>query len=434
MSAARSSSPLTVLRHRSFATFWSAAVVSDIGTWMQAITVGVLVAQMTGKATATGLIGIAAFATQGVGSPIGGVLADRFDRRKMMLGALSAQLIVTFVLAAILAGSNPRVAVLTALVALQGLAGSFGQPAGQALMPSLVPRDELLKAVSLGAVSWNAGRIVGSALAAILGLWLSPAWIIAINGVSFAVLIGAVASVRGTFRAPQVGERGSFARQFRVGASTLWQTPGCRFAVVGMLFLQTTLISWVGLIPIFAQERLHGGRGLASGITMLQGIGALVGAMITALLVGAIGRPRAIVTFASLSVVALLGYSQATNRWAAFPFVLVLGCCTLGLFVCLGAIVQRDAPDHARARITSIQSAVLGTGYGIGVLLSGRLADTYGLDRVLAADALAFAVVILVAVGPLRRQWVAVGTGDPRSRRWERVMADRAISPGDRTS
>ncbi len=424
----RSSSPLTVLRHRSFATFWSAAVVSDIGTWMQAITVGVLVAHTTGKATATGLIGIAAFATQGIGSPIGGVLADRFDRRKMMMGALTAQLLVTFALAAVLARSNPRVSVLTGLVALQGLAGSFGQPAGQALMPSLVPREELLKAVSLGAVSWNAGRIVGSALAALLGLLLSPSWIVTINGLSFAVLIVAVATVKGTFRAPQVGERGSFVNQFRVGARTLWQTPGCRFAVVGLVCLQTTLIAWVGLIPIVAQERLHGGRGLASVITMLQGCGALIGAMCTALLVGAIGRPRTMVVFCSVSVVALLGYSQATNRWVAFPFVVVLGACTLGLFVCLGAVVQRDAPDHARARITSIQSAVLGTGYGVGVLLSGRLADSYGLDKVLAADALAFAVIVAlsVIVKPLRRQWAVVGHGDPRSRRWERVVAQQA--------
>lgn len=428
MSAKQSSSPFTVLRHRAFATFWTAAVVSDVGTWMQSITVGVLVAQRTGKATATGLIGVAAFATQGIGAPIGGVLADRFDRRKMMISALSVQLLVTLALAAVLGSSNPSVGLLTALVAAQSLAGSFGQPAGQSLMPSLVPREELLKAVSLGAVSWNAGRIVGSALAAALGVWLSPAWVVTLNGLSFAVLIVAVASVRGTFRAPQVGERGSFVRQLRVGGRTMWETPGCRFAVISMVFLQTTLISWVGLIPIVAQERLHGGRGLASTITMLQGAGALVGASFAAMLVGAIGRPRTMVFFGSLGCLALLGYSQATNEWVAFPFVVILGCCTLSLFVCLGAVVQRDAPEHARARITSIQSAVLGTGYGVGVFVSGRLADRFGLGPVLAGDALLWGLVLLIAIGPLRRQWAVVGQGDPRSRRWERVLAERAAT------
>ena len=80
--------PLSALRHRNFAIFWGAFVVSDIGTWMQLIAVGVLVARITGKASETGLVGIAGFATTGLLAPIGGVLSDRFDRRKMLLGAL----------------------------------------------------------------------------------------------------------------------------------------------------------------------------------------------------------------------------------------------------------------------------------------------------------------------------------------------------------
>ena len=412
-----------MLRNRNFATFWSAAVVSDIGTWMQAITVGVLVARLTGKATATGLIGVAAFATQAISSPIGGVFADRFDRRKMVIASLTAQIAVTAVLASVLTQDRPRIGLLTLLVAGQGLAGSFGMPASQSLMPSLVPREDLLKAVSLGAVSWNAGRIVGSALAALLGLWLSPAWIVTVNAASFGVLAVGIYSIKGTFKAPQIGDRGSFVSQFRVGARTLWDTPGCRFAVLGMIGMQLTLIAWVGLIPIVAQERLHGGRGLASAITVLQGCGALVGAGLAAWMVSLIGRPRTMVACGALGAVALLGYAQATNRWVAFPFVVVLGMCTLALFVCFGAIVQRDAPEHARARITSIQSAVLGSSYGIGVLASGRIADHIGLGPVLTANALLFTVLMLIAVGPLRRYWSVVGHGDPQSRRRERILA-----------
>ena len=154
----------------------------------------------------------------------------------------------------------------------------------------------------------------------------------------------------------------------------------------------------------------------------------MVGASIAAMLVGAIGRPRTMVFFGGLGSVALLGYSQATNKWVAFPFVVVLGSCSLALFVCLGAIVQRDAPEHARARITSIQSAVLGTGYGVGVFGSGRLADRFGLGPVLAGNAVLWGIVLLIAVVPLRRYWAVVGEGDPRSRRWERELAERAAS------
>ena len=414
-----STSPLTVLRHRAFATMWTASVVSDTGTWMQAITVGVLVARLTGKASSTGLIGVAAFATQGIGSPIGGVLADRFDRRKMFMGALFMQTLITAVLAYVLTDSTPGTGLLAGLIALQGLAGAFGMPAAQSLMPALVPRDELIKAVGLGAVSWNSGRILGAGLAALLGLWLEPTMIVAINAVTFAVLLAAIYRLKGTYRAEQVGDRGSFVRQFVVGAKTLWSVPGCRFALCAMVFLQLTLVSWVGLIPIVAQEQLHGTRALASAMTTVQGVGAVIGAGIASWLVATVGRARAVVMSSMVSSAALLGYSQSTSRWVALPFVFVLGLSSIGLFISLGAIFQRDAPEHARARIVSIQSASLGICYGIGVLAAGRLADRYGLSVVHAADAILFASGVLLSVVFIRHEWAVVGRGDTRFPRWE---------------
>lgn len=401
---------------------WTASVVSDTGTWMQAITVGVLVARLTGKASSTGLIGVAAFATQGIGAPIGGVLADRFDRRKMFMWALLAQTAITSVLAVVLTDRTPATGLLAGLIALQGLAGAFGMPAAQSLMPSLVPRAELIKAVGLGAVSWNSGRILGAGLAALLGLWLEPSAIVFINAATFAVLFGAIYRLKGTYRAVQVGDRGSFRRQFVVGAKTLWSVPGCRFAICAMVFLQLTLVSWVGLIPIVAQKQLHGTRTLASAITTVQGVGAVIGAGVASWLVATIGRSRAIVISAVVSSAALFGYSQSTNRWVTFPFVLLLGMSSIGLFVSLGAIFQRDAPEHARARIMSIQSASLGTCYGIGVLTAGRLADRYGLSVVHASDAVIFISGVLLSVVFLRKHWAAVSHGDPTARRTERVL------------
>jgi MFS family permease len=390
---------------------------------MQAITVGVLVAKLTGKASATGLVGVAAFATQGIGSPIGGVLADRFDRRKMFMGALFVQTTITAYLALILRDKTPAVGLLAGLIALQGLAGAFGMPAAQSLMPSLVPREELLKAVGLGAVSWNSGRIFGAGLAAMLGLWLSPPWIVAINAATFAFMVVALTTIRGDFRAPHVENRGSFLSQLRTGGRTLWATPGCRWALCAMVFLQLTLVSWVGLIPIFAQERLHGTRGLASMVTTIQGAGAIVGAGFAAWLVARVGRSRAIVSSAVASSLALVGYSQATSRWMAFPFVFVLGMSSVGLFVSIGAIMQRDAPEHARARIISIQTATLGVCYGIGVLSAGRLSDRFGLSVVHAVNGIVFGVGVLGSAYFLRSWWDVVGRGDHTSVRAQRAAA-----------
>ena len=422
-----SSSPLTVLRHRAFATMWTASVVSDTGTWLQAITVGVLVARLTGQASSTGLIGAAAFAMQGIGSPIGGVLADRFDRRKMFMGALAAQTLVTMVLAFVLTHPRPSVGMLAGLISLQGIAGAFGMPAAQSMMPSLVPRAELTKAVGLGAVSWNSGRIVGAGLAALLGLWMSPAWIVVINGLTFAALFVAIFTLRGSYKAAHVEERGSFLRQLRDGGRALWAVPGCRFSVCAMVFVQLTLVSWVGLIPIYAIKRLHGTRGLASAITTIQGAGAVIGAGVASWLVVKVGRPRAVVASSLVSAVALLGYALSTNRWVAFPFVFVLGMASIGVYVSLGSILQRDAPEHARARIVSIQTATLGVCFGSSVLLAGRLSDRFGLGIVHGVDAVVFGVGTLLSVFFLRSQWAVVGRGDPVSIGWERQRGRRSL-------
>jgi MFS family permease len=421
--------PLSVLRHRNFAIFWGAATISDIGTWMQLIAVGVLVAKITGKASATGLVSIAGFATTGLFAPIGGVLSDRFDRRKMLLGALAAQALFTTVIAVQTRPPRPSVLVLTLLVSLQGAAGAIGNPAAQSLIPAMVPREEILKAVSLLTVCWNSGRIFGSMLAAALATWWSPSTIVAINAISFMALFAGVASARGEFRATPVSNdirATSLLQEFRIGAGELWRAKGCRFAVVALFCIQSTIAIWVGLIPIYAQNVLGNAPGLASRLTALQGVGSIIGAAFASTLVGRIGRPRALVFGAILCALSLVGYSQARSPLAAYPFAACLGGGALIYFVLLGALMQRDAPEFVRARIISIQQAVIGVTYGVSVVSAGALGDRVGLRPVLLGSAIAFGVMIAIAVGPLRSWWSVVGKGDPASLRWQRVLASKA--------
>ena len=417
--------PLTALRHRNFAIFWSAATISDIGTWMQMIAVGVLVARITGKASATGLVSIVGFATAGILAPLGGVLSDRFDRRKMMLAALASQAVLTAVLAVHLR-SHPNVGFMTALISLQGAAGAVGNPAAQALIPAMVPRDELLKAVSLLTVCWNSGRIFGSLLAAALATWMSASAVVAINAVSFVVLFLGVASARGNFRAepsPNVGESTSLFQEFRIGWHELWTSRGCRFALIAFFGIQMTIATWVGLIPIYAQKVLGNAPGLASRLTALQGFGSIVGAAIAANLVARFGRPRALLGGSVLCVLSLLGYSRVTTPRAAYLFAFLLGAGALIYFVLFGALMQREAPEYARARIMSIQQSVLGVTYGLAVVVAGIIGDHVGLPLVLSCAATAFAVCIAIAIGPFRSWLPVLAKGDPASLRWQRILA-----------
>ena len=145
-----SNHPFVPLRHRAVRLLWGAAVISDIGTWVQLIVVGSLVASGTGSAVQTGLVALATFMPQGISSPIGGLLADRFDRRRVFATALIAQAAVTSLLAVALGAGVRTPWVLTVLILVGSAAGATGAPSYAAMQPDLVPPNELMQMVSLG--------------------------------------------------------------------------------------------------------------------------------------------------------------------------------------------------------------------------------------------------------------------------------------------
>ena len=161
---------------------WVANVVSDVGTWMQLVTVATLVAAKTGSALQTGLVAVATFAPQALTSPIAGVLADRYERRRLYLIVLAAQAVGAAGLA-VAVGTGAGPGMLTLIVLGQGLIGSMANPVAAAILPELVPKTELLAAASLSSVSWNSGRIIGPMLAALSVSAIGPTWSIVANAV-----------------------------------------------------------------------------------------------------------------------------------------------------------------------------------------------------------------------------------------------------------
>jgi MFS family permease len=166
---------LAPLRHRQFAGFWAAAFVSNIGTWMESVSVGAYVTDVTDQALWAGLVAAAAFLPTGLMGPIGGAMADRFDRRRILLASNALNLLVAGVLTALFATGEPAPGVVTGLVLLAGLSFAFGFPSYQALLPDLVPREDLVGAMGLSSAQWNLGRVIGPALAGLVwrGRWAS---------------------------------------------------------------------------------------------------------------------------------------------------------------------------------------------------------------------------------------------------------------------
>src|SRR3954453_4344301 len=180
------------LRRRNFALIWSAALVSNVGSWMQTVAVGALVTEATGKNTWTGIVAAAAFIPIGIFAPIGGALADRVDRRRYFIWTTVGETFFATLLAVVVATGNHEPWLVTLIVFFGGILTALGFPAYQAIIPELVPKEELLAAMSLGAAQYNLGRVVGPALAGVAVALGSYQLAFIINAASFGAVIVAL--------------------------------------------------------------------------------------------------------------------------------------------------------------------------------------------------------------------------------------------------
>ncbi len=373
-----SSRPFRPLRHRSVRLLWSAALVSDIGTWVQLIVVGSLVAADTGSAVKTGLVALATFMPQGIASPIGGLLADKFDRRRVFASALLAQATMTSILAVVLGLGVRDPAVLTAIILVASGAGALGAPSYQSMLPDLVEPDELVAMISLGVYSWNGGRILGPMIGTVLAATVGPAWTIGFNAVSFVVLSGAVWAVRRPFR-PQGDAGGSIRDRLVGGWRALRVAPGCFHGVVIGILVNLTLIPFMGLIPIYAVAEFDGGTGLTGAMSSAQGIGAIAGGMLITVLTARLRRSRLVSFVIGWLAVSLLAYAAAPGPIAVVVCAAFLGAGTSAFFVTVSTMIQRDAPHESRGRIVSLNQASMGVSYGIGLMVIGAIGDAVDL-------------------------------------------------------
>lgn len=406
--------PFKPLRHRAVRLLWGAAVVSDVGTWVQLIVVGSLVAASTGSAIQTGLVALATFTPQALASPVGGLLADRFDRRKVFATALMVQALVTAVLAVTLGLGVRTPAILILLILLASAAGAMGAPAYAAMLPNLVPPEEFLAMVSLGVYSWNSGRIIGPLLGTALVLTVGPAWTIGFNAASFVVLATAVTLVRRSFR-PEHSD-GSITDRLVGGLRTARTTPGCWHGIALLVLFNLTIVPFMGLIPIYARSEYHGGTGLAGMVASAQGIGAIIGGVTVTVLAHRHPRSLLIGRLIMMSALGLGLYAAAPSPvWVVCASGL-LGGAAAGLYISSSTIIQRDSPEGSRGRVMSIMQSAQGVSYGIGLLFIGSIGDATNLHLAFGVGA----VLLLAGFGLLTlrsRDWRSAVDGHETVRR-----------------
>jgi MFS family permease len=399
------------LRHRNFALLWTAALVSNVGTWMETVAVGDLVASRTGEAGWTALVTAAGFLPMGLMGPIGGAIADRVDRRRFFFVTtlLQAACATTLTLLSAAGAASPGAVAVVVFVA--GSVAGIGFPAYQSMLPDLVPTDDLLGAVSLGQAQFNLGRVVGPALAGIAISLGSYTAAFAINTVSFGAMLIALSGLR----LPPLprpdgddgpdGDGGSVWSRIRTGARAAAHEPGVRAATVFISAVALTASPFIALIPAMARVRHDGGPALTSVFVTAQGVGAVAGALLVPVLAERIGRRRVLMAGLVALPVVLVLYGLAPTPGSATVALAGVGAAYICVFSGLGTVVQLRAPARLRARVVSLYFLALGTLYPVGATIQGPIADRLGLGPVTAGAAVAL-LAFVALTRALRPGWL----------------------------
>src|SRR5580704_8555346 len=293
---------------------------------MQTVALGYVVTHRSHNPLWTGAVAAAAFIPIGVLSPLGGALADRLDRRRWLITTTLAEAGCAALLAVLAATGHAPSGVLLAIVFLGGVAAAVGFPTYQAMIPDLVPTDDLLGAVSLSSAQYNLGRVIGPALAGVVLLAGSAAWAFAVNAVSFGAVVAALAVVRLPPPRPQPDGGGTILRRIADGARVAAAEPGCRSAIILIGIVALIGSPFIALVPAMAINGLGRGAGGYTVLLAAQGIGAVGAALVLAPMARALGR-RLLVGALLAFPVALVCYGLAPSLWTAALSIGVVGAC-----------------------------------------------------------------------------------------------------------
>jgi MFS family permease len=406
------------LRHRNFALLWSGLIVSNVGTWMQNVAQGWLILQLTNSPLWLGLLGLS-FAIPMISLPlIGGAVADRVDRVRLLYVTQSGMAVGAIGLAILTWTGKVQAWHILVAAFLGSALLAFDSPARQALMPDLVPPRDLLNAMSLNAATYNGAALLGPALAGVLLAPLGAGSLFFVNGVSFVAVLIALLLLRDVRRRAG-GPQASLARSMRAGLAYAWRTR----LILALLVLSSLVAvfarSYQNLLPIFARDIWHAGAQGYGILLSSAGAGAVVGAFGLASIRKARRQGRLLVVSGVLFGVSISCFAISPSFVLGVLFLFLSGLTSTVFGTIIATFLQLEAPNELRGRVLSLYSITLIGLPSLGALASGAVAEWLGglsgaPHAVLLGGLMALAMVILLGrFFWLREMKTAVGE-EPR--------------------
>jgi len=397
---------LRALHHRNYRLFFSGQLISLTGTWMQSVAQSWLVYRLTGSAR---LLGFVAFTSQipvFLLSLVGGSVADRYNRRGIVITTQIASMILAFVLAALTLTGHVQVWHVFVLAGLLGVVNAFDIPTRQAFAVDMVGREDLINAIALNSLMINGARMVGPAVAGLLVASIGEGWCFLANGVSFLAVIAGLLMMTGLAQA-HASHAGSTLGSIIEGFRYIGRTKPVRALLLLVGLVSLLGVPYAVLMPVFADQVLHGGpRGL--GILMgASGSGALVGALVLASKKTVRGLGHWVAFAATGLGVSLILFSCSRSFWLSATLLLPAGFCMMIGLASSNTLIQSLVPDHLRGRVMAVYSMMFLGMVPFGSLLAGALADHLGAPATVAfggTSCIAAALVLGLRLPALHRQ------------------------------
>jgi len=377
---------LRALKHRNFQLFFGGQLISVTGTWMQTVALSWLVYRLTGSTLLLGTVGFASQIPILLVAPLGGAMADRHNRQRIVIGTQTASMVLAFLLAALTLTGRVQVWHILVLATLLGVANAFDVPARQAFLVDMVGREDLMNAIALNSTTFNGARIVGPAVAGILVAMIGEGWCFFANAVSYvAVIVGLVTmQVR---RPAQKPPSGSPLAHILEGFRFVRHARPIRAILLLLALISLAAMPYTVLMPVFADRILHGGaRGL--GILMsATGVGALLAALTLASRTGVRGLGRWVAYSCGGFGAALALFAVSRSFWLSTALLVPVGFCMMLQMASSNTLIQSMVPDHLRGRVMSVYSMMFMGMAPFGALMGGALAHRLGAPLTVAVGA-----------------------------------------------
>src|SRR5262245_4996242 len=374
------------LRHRNFRLIYFGTFASNIGTWMQNVTLGAYALKLTGSPSYVGLIYFAQLGPLLFLSTTGGLLADVVDRRRLLVLMQFLQMVLSLGLAALVLSDAPPEFALFALVLAIGIANSLGAPGLSAILPTLVPREDINGAVALQSVQMNLSRVIGPAIGGLLYATFDAAPVFALNALTYGfAIVGLMWSTYPRRVDAQVDERG--VQRLLSGVRIVRRDPLLTQIIVTLFTFSFFSLAFVGLMPVIAEHNLGlDPKSTAYGILYACfGLGAALGAITVGTVFAqrpktALLRPGFVAFAVVLAVFALL-----RTAGPAYPVSAVLGYTYFVVITSLSTVLQEDLEEHQRGRVMALWIMGFGGTVPLGVLVAGWVEDFSSITAVLIA-------------------------------------------------